>query len=163
VPLKRSLQSAIGAWLIITLLASPAHSQVAVRWDELRNMVADARVEVFTSTGTIKGRVRATDDQSMTVGREIVHRNDVSRVKITRYVGNGRKIGRGIGFVTGMVFGLIALVAIGMDETSTDSKSTKQAKAVSAWLGTWAGATIGGWLLGRLADREVTEVRVLAK
>jgi hypothetical protein len=58
-----------------------------------------------------------------------------------------------------MVLGLIAFVYFGMDETSSDSVAARKAKAVAAWLGTWAGMTLGGWLIGRLIDREVLLIR----
>ena len=59
--------------------------------------------------------------------------------------------------------GLYAFVAIGLDESGRDSKAVLTAKATSAWIGVWFGATLAGWLIGRHADREITDIRVISE
>jgi hypothetical protein len=156
------MRAAVAVLLALAVPAAAAAREISVPWHDLRSFIQDRKVTV-TAGRVISGRVLSISDDALTVrsGKqtESIARANVTSIKVTRYDGSARKIGLGIGFVVGLVVGLIALLFVGLNETTQDSRAVRKAKTIAAWLSTWGGITLGGWLIGRLIDREVLVIR----
>jgi hypothetical protein len=151
---------------LLLLLAFPIVAtarEVTMPWHDMRTFIHDKKVTVTTDKGVVSGRVVSIADDSLNLrtGRQTqaIPRASVSTVKLTRYDGPARKVGLGIGFVFGLVAGIVMVVYVGLDETHQDSREVRKAKTIAAWLGTWGGSILTGWLIGRLIDREVLLIR----
>jgi hypothetical protein len=157
------MHRAVAVLLAFAIPFAASAREISVSWHDLRPLILNQKVTITTAQRVTTARVVSIGDDALTVrsGKqtETIARAGVTTIKLTRYEGRARKIGLGAGFVFGMVMGLMAFIYFGLDETSSASVAEKKAKAIAAWLGTWVGITAGGWLIGRLIDREVLLIR----
>jgi len=144
-------------------LASDAQA-VRLRWSDAGDLVRGKRITVITTGGaTYKGTVRVfyPDFLALAGGSEPrIRRAEIAEIRLTEYVGNGRRMGRRLGGAIGLAGGLRTAVVVGLDETSTHKGRDKAVAAVLAagWI------TLGllaGHYIGRQADKEVTVIRII--
>jgi hypothetical protein len=121
-------------------------------------------VAVITTGGaTYKGTVRVfyPDFLALSGGSEPrLRRTEIAEIRLTEYVGNGRRLGKRLGGAIGLVGGLLGAVVVGMDETSTHKGRDKAVAAVLAVGGLPLGL-LAGHYIGRQADKEVTLIRII--
>ena len=159
-------------------LASAGFSRDTVhldaRWAVLPTLVTGETVSVPLAGGVkVEGRVQSVEPDGLVLevgktsnkalypkGRATIPRAAITELHITRYVGEWRRRGKMLGGAIGLASGLVAMAVIGLDETSQSSKTAQGAKAVGAFAGLFGGGLVGGWLLGRAADREITVIIV---
>jgi hypothetical protein len=151
--------------LLLSTQAAPAArtSTVQMRWDDAIHLVRGRTAEIVTASGAKrKGRVAAADAGSISLeapGAPIA-RTDVAEIRLVQYLGNGRSIGKKLGGAVGLLGGVIAAVAVGMNETSSH-KDRDKAVAALCIAGGLPGGLAGGYFLGRLADKETTVIRII--
>ncbi len=111
---------------------------------------------------THKGRVHQVNADGIyfETGKTLkVDRTAVRRIRLIRYVGNGRRFGKLVGGGAGLMFGLIGAAALGMEPGS--NKGGKKAAVYALGIGGLPAGLLGGYYLGRAADREVTVIEVI--
>ena len=87
-------------------------------------------------------------------------RSSIAEIRLIDYVGNGRYIGKMVGGAAGLTAGLLGMVAVGMKENTEHKDRNKVLAAVFAVSGLPLGL-LGGYYLGKRADREVTVIRII--
>lgn len=173
----------IGVWCLSLVLACPHNTawaadpvRVHITWQDLEPLVRGEHVRIETADGvSLEGRAIKVDQDSLVVevrrsskpgvypkGRASVERSSVARIKVIRYIGNGRKIGKTIGGAAGLAAGLTGAVAIGFEENPDTAGRRKVAIALLI-PGAIIGGLLAGWLLGRAADREVTLIEIIPR
>ena len=125
-------------------------------------LVRGKQVTVTTVQGAKhKGRVAEADADSLSLEKAPrIPRPQVAEIRLVEYAGGGRRIGKLLGGAFGFLGGILAAVAVGMDETSSHKDRDKAVATVCA-IGGLPGGLVGGYYLGRLADREVTILRII--
>jgi hypothetical protein len=156
-----------------SLSAETVHIRMA--WIDLEPMIRGHNVIVRTSGASLRGRALMVEKDSLLLevrktsdaaaypkGRTSVPRAAIQEITLVQYVGNGRRIGKFIGGALGLTFGLLAAVAIGFKE---NPETVGRRKVFIAILvpGSLIGGLLGGYLLGRLADREITVIEVIPR
>ena len=145
------------------VLAKPR--EMALPWSGISSLILSRNVTIVEPDGTsLRGRVVAVDDNSLTLdrgsaGRGPIPRQQIQEIRYVRYEGNGRRWGKWFGGAAGLLAGLTGAAAIGLDEAAT-SKGDHALAAFSAIAGLPAGLVIG-YLAGRAADREEVTIRVV--
>lgn len=140
---------------------------VTVRWDELSGTVANRTVTVVLSgggrlTGVIS-QVRQ-DDLLMAIDKSSDHghyppgempvpRREITEIRLKRRKGPGRLIGAG---------GAGAATALGaLPWAISDARvNVSDGARIAQWAALTAGATAGGYLIGRLIDTRETVIRL---
>jgi hypothetical protein len=142
-----------------------AATPLSRRWNELEKLITNEKVVLQLASGTAGGRVVAFGQDEIALERGGVRQHiraaEVTSIRFTRYRGRGGRAGALTGFVFGTIAGVVVFLYVGLDETSGDTPAVRKAKTIAAWLGTWAGSTVTGYLLGRWIDRETVEVTVI--
>lgn len=151
--------------LILLCQPSAAAREVTVRvaWGDLRPLVHGEEISVRTANGTrIKGRVRDVEPNALVLeGRRQrrVSRNDFAELILIKYpVNRWRRAGTGAGIVGGLLGGVIAVLSISDETTVVPGSNKQKIQGAAAFLGIFGGSILGGYLLGRRADREVTRI-----
>ncbi len=151
--------------LCATAGAAADRAPAVLRWSELGSFLVDKRIAVVLPEGArIEGDVLAvrpdalildirktSDRRSYPKGQFALKRAGLSSLRIVRVAGPWRMVGGIAGAVCGM--GLAFLGAY-------------YESAALGWAGFLAGVPVGslaGYYLGKAADREVTEIRILAE
>ncbi len=171
----------IVVWCLCLALMYPQQSawaadaaRVRIAWQDLDPLVRGERVRIETRAGvSLEGRAITVDRDSLVVdvrrsskpdlypkGRTSIERASVVQIRVTRYVGNGRKFGETVGGAAGLAAGLAGAVAIGFEE---NPETVGRRKVMIGVLVPAAivGGLVTGWLLGRVADREVTLIEII--
>lgn len=137
---------------------------VRLRWADLGGLVNGKTVWVSTTDGsTHKGRVLAVEAEGISLegGKTArIARASVAEIRLIDYVGNGRYIGKMVGGAVGLTAGLLGMVAVGMKEDFEHKDRNKALAAGFAVSGLPLGL-LGGYYLGKRADREVTVIRII--
>jgi hypothetical protein len=137
---------------------------VRLRWEGLGGMIGGRKVSVRTIDGARhKGRVQAVDADAILFekGRNRrVARTSVAEIRMTEYAGNGRRWGKLIGGAVGLMAGLLGAVAVGLKE-DTSHKDRNKALATVLAVGGLPAGLLGGYYLGRLADKEITVIQII--
>ncbi len=145
-----------------SVLAAETRS-VSLPWRELGGMIAGREITVKTPAGQgYKGRASRVDDAAIYFesGRTLrLARADVAEIRLVDYDGNGRRIGKLAGGALGLMLGLGIAAALGMREGSNEPG--KKAYIYAIAIGGLPGGLAGGYYLGRLADKQVTVIRVI--
>lgn len=154
------------AALLLAAQAAPAArtSTVQMRWNDAIDLVRGRTAEIVTTSGAKhKGKVAGADADSISLEKTpgaAIPRKDIAEIRLVQYAGNGRSIGKKLGGAVGLIGGLIAAVAVGMNETSTH-KGRDKVVATLCIVGGLPGGLAGGYFLGRLADKETTVIRII--
>ncbi len=137
---------------------------VTLKWADAGRLIQGKQVSVALAAGGVrKGRITSFDAESIAFEKgnpARVNRKDIKEIKLVDFQGSGRRIGKLLGGAVGLLGGIIGAVAVGMDETSTH-KSRDKAVAATLIVGGLPAGLAGGYYLGRLADREVTIIRII--
>lgn len=137
----------------------------AVRWDELDGLLSGRRVTIpFAGQGAVMGQVLAVREDGLLPnvtqtsvpglyprGQTSVARSAITEVRLLEERTAG---GRTMGAVVGALVGLVAGMEIAEHATRADTAGvlTLSATAVAC--------TVGGYLIGRSADRHTTVLRI---
>lgn len=137
---------------------------ITLKWAQIDRLVNGKQVTVTARDGsTRKGRVRAVDADGITfedTRAPRVVRADVTEIRVTEYVGNGRRFGKMFGGLAGLMIGLPAAAVIGMREGSGKRTGDKVLIGVLGIGGLPLGI-LAGYLIGRQIDKEVTVIRII--
>jgi len=148
--------------------------RVRLAWKDLEPMVRGHEVSVRTRDGaSVKGRALAVEGESLVVdvrktsnpaahpkGRAAIPGGAIQELRMTRYIGNGRRAGKTIGGGAGLLAGVVAAVAIGFKE-DPDTAGSRKVLIGLLIPASLIGGLLGGYLLGRAADREVTIIELI--
>ena len=137
---------------------------ISLRWADAGRLATGKQVSVITTDGAIrKGRVRAMDADGIDfedTRTPRIPRAAVSEIRVTEYVGGGRRFGKLIGGAAGLTIGLCAAAVIGLREGSGSRASDKALAGILGIGGLPIGMTLG-YLIGRQADKRVTAIRII--
>lgn len=137
---------------------------VRLRWADLPGAIDGRQVSIKTVAGTTrKGRVQAVENDAIVLENKKAPRVDrisIAEIRVTEYLGNGRRIGKLLGGTAGLLFGLAGAAAIGMREGSAHRTSDKVLAGTLGAGGLPLGL-LGGYFLGRLTDKEVTVIQII--
>ena len=137
---------------------------VRLKWQDAASL-ARGRTAIVTTTGGAKRKGRIANFTPEAILFEdskkgTVPRPDVAEIRVVDYVGNGRHVGKMLGGAAGLLAGLLTAAVVGLDEAAGNQDRNKAIAVVSVVGGLPAGM-IGGYLLGRRLDKQVTIVRIL--
>ncbi len=162
------MKSASVVLILSLILCNPGFAAeshvIRLRWVDVAQMIPGKQVSVLTVDGAAhKGRVRTVETDTIVFEKDrtpAVPRASVAEIRMTEYNGDGRRFGKMVGGITGLMFGLIGAAVIGMKEGSAHRTGDKVA-AVTLAVGGLPLGMAGGYMLGRLADKEVTVIRII--
>ena len=159
-------QSCIALTVLCAGLAQAENKPVELKWSELAAVVTGQNIEFTTKEGvTLRGNVVSVRPEEMVLdakhtsnpkifskGGVTVPRTSVDTLRMIKTKAAwGRRLGTTLGLVAGLTLGwYTAYRTQGSD-----------AAVLTTFLGITGAATVGGFFLGRSADRKVTTIRIV--
>jgi len=160
------MKTLVLAVLLAPLL--PAADVINLKWNELSSAVVDRPATVILASDVqLQGRITGVDADALQMliekaprgsaysrGQSSIPGRDVREIRLRSVKGYGRLIGAA---------GAGAGVALGtLNWAISDSRiNVSDGARIAQWAGITAGAVVGGYLIGRLADRRETHIRVV--
>lgn len=159
-------QSCIAITILCAGLAQAENKPVELKWSELAAVVTGQNIEFTTKEGvTLRGNVVSVRPEEMVLdakhtsnpkifskGGVTVPRTSVDTLRMIKTKAAwGRRLGTTLGLVAGLTLGGYTAANAGGSD----------AAILTTFLGITGAATVGGFFLGRSADRKVTMIRIV--
>ena len=159
-------QSCIALTLLCAGLAQAENPPVELKWSELAAVVTGQTIEFTTKDGvTLRGNVVSVRPDELVLqakhtsnpklfpkGGATLPRTSLDTLRMIKTKGAwGRRLGTMLGLVAGLTLGGYAAARV----------NGPDAAILTTFLGIAGAATVGGFFLGRSADRKVTMIRII--
>jgi hypothetical protein len=163
------IHNALGATLLLTHgLCAAGQKDLSLRWTELTPAVADRQVRITLPNGPrIEGKVVAVDPQALRIkitktsdkigqpkGEFSIPRTAIPVLQLVQYGSRWRIFGTAVG-----------PILMGAAGASVYARGAGSVDDIPKYIGIGAAAVIGsgvgGYFLGKRADRRVTTIRIL--
>ena len=155
-------------FLLTQSLSAADPKELSLRWSELEPAVAGGKVRIVLPNGPrIEGRVVAVEPQALRIritktsdrnvhpkGETLIPRTAVSVVQVVRFGVRWR--------IFGTVTGPLLVAAAGASAAALGiGRVEGLGKSIGVGLALYGGAGVGGYYLGKRADRHVAIIRIV--